>query len=215
MFEHFLDPDDPDLPEPIRRAIHQHQAYHERVEMQMNMTSHDIHLLFQKIVGLGPDEAVLFRAFLVAMIEETGRIPYHIGIVVMESDKQHGICPACGIQHDEELADIIVKEREAMKKAAEEEDEPIELKLDRESVLLANGQIINPNDSKRHWATFISNLPEEIADALPLYNLNLIPGEWPNVLCKCGTKYVSIEDRALRPPGVEGCSTCQQKEKFG
>lgn len=31
----------------------------------------------------------------------------------------------------------------------------------------------------------------------------------------CGTVYQSLEDRMLRPPGVKGCSPCQQKAKFG
>ena len=31
----------------------------------------------------------------------------------------------------------------------------------------------------------------------------------------CGTHYVSIEDRALRPKGVEGCGGCIHKTKFG
>lgn len=31
----------------------------------------------------------------------------------------------------------------------------------------------------------------------------------------CGTPSVSMEDRMLRPPGVKGCSTCQEKAKWG
>lgn len=31
----------------------------------------------------------------------------------------------------------------------------------------------------------------------------------------CGQQYPSISDRMMQPPGVEGCSGCQQKAKFG
>ena len=35
-------------------------------------------------------------------------------------------------------------------------------------------------------------------------------------ICKgCGLRYISIEDRMLRPPGVEGCGGCQQKSAWG
>lgn len=36
------------------------------------------------------------------------------------------------------------------------------------------------------------------------------------VTCKgCGTEYVSLDDRMLRPPGIEGCSVCVQRQKWG
>jgi hypothetical protein len=37
-----------------------------------------------------------------------------------------------------------------------------------------------------------------------------------HVQCKnCKQWYPSLEDRMLRPPGVKGCSSCQQKAKWG
>lgn len=32
---------------------------------------------------------------------------------------------------------------------------------------------------------------------------------------ECDTTFISLEDRMLKPPGVKGCGTCQQKAKWG
>lgn len=43
-----------------------------------------------------------------------------------------------------------------------------------------------------------------------------IRGDGPEVICNnCGVTYVSLEDRMLRRPDIEGCDGCIQKEKWG
>lgn len=45
---------------------------------------------------------------------------------------------------------------------------------------------------------------------------NLIRREDGSLVCRgCGMGYVSLDDRMLRRPGVDGCSGCQQKSAFG
>jgi hypothetical protein len=41
------------------------------------------------------------------------------------------------------------------------------------------------------------------------------PNERPVICIPCGSLYQSLEDRMLRPPGVEGCEGCLNKQKWG
>lgn len=49
------------------------------------------------------------------------------------------------------------------------------------------------------------------------YNVTPVQDELEGrVYCKgCGQHYISLEDRMLRKPGIDGCSGCQQKSAWG
>lgn len=64
------------------------------------------------------------------------------------------------------------------------------------------------------WTDIAATLDTETLENLHKYHLNVIPNEWPRVVCaKCGKTYVSLEDRMLREP--DDCSGCHEKEMWG
>lgn len=65
-----------------------------------------------------------------------------------------------------------------------------------------------------HWHDLIGH-PTVDAAFLEEYNLNRQIGQ-RQVTCRgCGLLYISLEDRMLKPPGIDGCSGCQQRSAQG
>ena len=58
--------------------------------------------------------------------------------------------------------------------------------------------------------------PERLDRAELMDQYGMAESEGNFIYCKnCGQQYASLEDRMLRPPGIEGCSGCQQKSAWG
>ena len=52
--------------------------------------------------------------------------------------------------------------------------------------------------------------------AFDVYNVTPVAPDKDGVVCaSCGLEYVSLEDRMLKKPGVEGCEGCIQAAKWG
>lgn len=66
----------------------------------------------------------------------------------------------------------------------------------------------------------VEQLPKAYPYLLEEYNMEVagIPGNSEKFYLRCAgchTPSVHMRDRMLRDPGVKGCSTCQQKQKWG
>ena len=74
-----------------------------------------------------------------------------------------------------------------------------------------------PQDADHAQAVSADAAARGRAKLLEEYNLSpgIIDGVQGFVCKGCGLYYVSLEDRMLRAPGVEGCHGCQNKAKFG
>lgn len=52
-------------------------------------------------------------------------------------------------------------------------------------------------------------------DVEKMAKYNLVDDHGQIVCLNCGMEYASLEDRMRRAPGIEGCSGCLEKEKWG
>lgn len=130
---------------------------------------------------------------------------YFIGRVVTLLDQKFGICPACNSKHDDPSELITeappvpehVQARRNLDDAAEEESTP-----------------------SWTWIGSTSEMKSFEVEAMKAYDLDDVR-DWVTkkligfACVNCGQRYPTISDRMKQPPGVEGCSGCQQKAKFG
>lgn len=136
---------------------------------------------------LSKDQLLTLRALINGMSSDPAASAFFMGIITSLLDTTFGVCP-CGRNHDEELA-AVAGPGDEMRVVGSEETE----------ALVAEE----------------SPLPV-IQEQAKMDEYGLDYDEDGKLFCKnCGTKYVSIEDRMLKPPGTEGCSGCIQKSKWG
>jgi hypothetical protein len=118
---------------------------------------------------------------------------YLVGRAASAMETRFKVCSACGSKHDD----------------ASELDVPLPVKARRKS-------------EASDWTPIGSKNPIGLNESgtMLLYGLddlrNEETGELVGFICtNCQQRYPTIQDRMLQPPGVEGCSGCQQKAKFG
>ncbi len=82
--------------------------------------------------------------------------------------------------------------------------------------IFANVKADKVNYSEQGWANFMTAMEAEDIVIMDNYGVQLIPQSFPKVACgRCGKEYVTLQDRILRKPGIDGCDGCQQKEAWG
>lgn len=194
-------------------------------EMEVDDRTHAQDALFEEL----PREhlytlALLFRAISHTEPEEAVRIAARYdGIASTTLKYRFGVCPGCNKNHEEEAMKIFVAEGGGPKDSDPEWKFP-EPKADAVSTSLpmkgASVPSFFEDDEKNSEPDERDALsPEDIANMV-VYNLDDLRDEDTHELlgfiCKgCGRRYVSIEDRMLREPGVKGCGGCQDKAKWG
>jgi protein-arginine kinase activator protein McsA len=127
-------------------------------------------------------------------------------------ETRFNICTACGKNHDKDLEELV---GDGNKKDMPEPPPHVAArrKLD-EAAEDSNAQPL--------WTPLGSTAPmsEGELNRMAMFKLDDLRMEDTNELLAfvclgCGMRYSSIQDRILKPMGVEGCSGCQQKAKFG
>ncbi len=202
MFPFFGDPEE------LHAAIEQHNAENLAV-------AHEMIAFIDDVVAVGTEHTDRLKTLMMIFAQRPESIHYFMAMVNASLESQHSVCRACGTVHEEELNKIIAGEREKM--AAEETDIPItEIIADSvEEVIEKLHQpemITQVNDA---WGDFIHQMPDYLAAVFTEYRVNLIPGDWPKVVCECGQLYISMKDRMLRSPDITGCDGCKEKAKWG
>lgn len=123
---------------------------------------------------------------------------YYEGIATGLLHVKYGVCLGCDQNHEK-----------LMEEAGFGGQQPVDIE---ESEVAADPEMCTTGGD---WP--VSELQQKQMDE---YNLDDLRDEETNRLigftCKnCGMRYLSISDRMLREPGVEGCGGCQQKAKWG
>jgi len=139
-----------------------------------------------------------------AMAEEPGRIASHMsGRITAVLEARFNICAACGKNHDKDLENLA-------------SDKPVEVPphvqarraVDAQSevTFLEKGSTepLSAQELQLMQMFGIDDLREEDSGALLGF-----------ICLNSEMHYQSIQDRMLQPPGVEGCSGCQQKARWG
>ena len=180
-----------DMPEEVRQAI-------EQQNMIVMSHGHEVHSF---INSLNEEQLDTLRGILVNYWDRP-TAAFLVGNIANIMVTKFGRCPVCGQDHDEALHEM----------ADEGKDDNVP---EDEQYKLFSGTKAEPM-TETQWANFISILPQSVMEDLNEYGLTLIKQVWPMVRCKgCGIEYVSIEDRKLRVPGIDGCHGCQQKSATG
>lgn len=191
---HFINP--ADLPEGLIEAI-QRQA-------DAHMMQHEVegHMVSQLLEDLDTEQLQALRLML--KYTEGDSAAYFQGRITQKLEDKHHVCSGCGHKHDDP-GDFVGPE--------EPTGEPVTMPSEA-SQRRRDPEWVQQADLNKTWEIDTTELLEE-------YNLKVmhsIAGAEtpPYLMCKgCETPYQSLADRMRQPPGVKGCSACQQKQKWG
>lgn len=164
-----------------------------------DVAAHEVNRLLEELTE-DQLRALSFMIDGIAVAQEPRHIAsYMAGKITMTQQHRFNICAACGHNHEKEL---LGDDHQSIEPPAEEDD--------HESV--PDGQFTELG-SVLPLAPFEGQLMEQ-------YGLDDLrdesTGELLGFIClNCNQRYATIQDRMVNPPGVEHCSGCVQKTKWG
>lgn len=165
------------------------------------VASHEINRLLSEL-SIEQLRALDFLLIGIANAGEPGRIAsYMAGRSTQMLETRFNICAACNKDHAAEL----------LKSEPVADDIPPHIEARRR--MEANEIVFTAQGSKEPMT------PDEVVLMME-YNLDDARDGETNALLwfvctNCGMQYQSIQDRMLKPSGIEGCSGCIQKTKWG
>jgi hypothetical protein len=130
--------------------------------------------------------------------------------------RARGACLGCGgdpLRHAHDMDGQIVPL---------DEDEPVAAQGDSYKHFQSE-----PKEVAEYLQGTLFDDPADIVPGDPIANMKANALEWgvtfadegnlfgPVICDGCGQEYVSLEDRMLRPPGLDGCHFCQLKSRLG
>lgn len=190
----FFGADGVPMPEELQQAL---EAHMERAEMSAEAGRHDILRFFdeQSIENL-----LLIRSLLHHCAgDESGRYPSHLeGFISGVLQYKHGVCTGCGKNHDDLSA--LVPDAD---KPADDDTEQLELFGEAGPTIARE-----LHDYEAKMNEYNLRLPRE-------GEVDARSDERPVICVDCGALYQSLEDRMLRPAGIDGCYGCQHKSAHG
>jgi hypothetical protein len=176
-------------PDPEQQAEMQRQV--DQAHMQQQSLRHEVQSF---VDNLDEDGLRVLRAIVHAASGDENYGSFVQGCLTTMLHVKYGLCAACGKNHDKELL------------GDTSSAEPVQV-----------------SDGTEQPALDEESSPAEWAATMAEYNLRLpnpgevdhTPDEKPVICIGCNTLYQSLEDRTLRPKGVDGCWGCQHKAAFG
>lgn len=182
------------------------RARQARIEMHYISASHQIASLYEE---LSKDHLLALRMMLSGISNassdgEARRLAaYSEGVAAATLTQRFDVCSGCGENHDEPF----LKEAGIGDEPKMEPSAPASMGADQMTLFDMRPEVhadLQPGDLEKMREYNIDDLRDE--STLRLLGF---------VCLGCGQQYPSIEDRAKRPAGVEGCSGCQQKAAWG
>lgn len=154
-------------------------------EMNHEHTSHRIR---DFIDSLDSEQLEVFEILVKACGDDSTR--FHLRGRIMEAQRRFGVCP-CGKDHSK------VPEDMQPDPVPEKATEPHPDMPSREELMKLYTLESNPDYGMKDWEQRYETVPQ------------------PFRCSNCGMGYVSLEDRMLRPPGIDGCGGCRLKSAHG
>lgn len=155
---------------------------------QMRMSAEDQrHKVRTFIDSLDEDQIRTLIMILESAKEDNGSGNFFIGMLIAFLDQKFQACSGCGKNHDKMLAEM-----SGQAVATEPESAP-----------WPPGANLREGYPLEEWESLAETYGLEFNDDGVLSCVN------------CHVEYQSLKDRMLRAPGIPGCSTCVQKEKWG
>ena len=170
---------------PTPEQLEEHKRRHDQAHMEQQSLRHEV---ASYIDDLSMEQLKIFRAIISAVSGDEGYGQYMMGQLTAMLHVKYGLCVACGLNHDEELQRTL--------------DAPVPLPVvEADEPMSDEERAINMHDYNLRAPN-----PGEVdarSDERP-------------VICRgCGMLYQSLEDRMLRPTGIDGCHGCQLKSAHG
>lgn len=162
-------------------------AEHQRQMEAAEARAHEMKVrVYSFLQNLPADDLVTVRDIIALSVGDNGAFAHHaMGICHTLLVVVHKRCQGCGLDHDN---DILGGEKVALEQERQSNYEDAAAKLANE--VAAQQAVMDEYGITRR-------LDGQLACST------------------CGVIIQSVEDRMLRRPGVEGCSSCQQKAKWG
>lgn len=185
------------------------QRQHDLHNMARQTVRHD---MFAFLESLDEDQSkqfsLLVRTF--ANDEDGSYAKYIDGYFSALRERKFGVCPGCGVNHDEVPEDMRPNEPSAdyvqgVSDDIKVEAEEIKNDLQIEAARVGTHYVLTEFDQQHMEEYNLDDLRDE-DDRATLLGF---------VCLGCGMRYISIADRMLRPPGIEGCNGCQLKSGHG
>lgn len=161
------------------------QEEHDRFNMSSQANTHTIQRLFEE---LDPDKLFALDMVLFHCVVDPAQLAYYRGRVEQTLYIKHEICP-CGLPHD---PSVLFEEEDDETQPARQSSVEVPNVTEQ---LTEYGIEPDPKYGKPY--------PEDSVAPQPFRCIN------------CGMGYRSLSDRMLKPPGIGGCSGCQQKSAWG
>jgi hypothetical protein len=214
----------PGMPEELQEA---YRRWHDQQQANETVAKQQISRLFQE---LNADQLETVR-FLMALCADTPAVAtYYHGfaqaILAERFNKWPGSEEPTQFVQSDDGRTLIMMDLSALEDVAtdvigpeavqEAKDNPLET-LEKILPLLPDALRIlgNIGEEGKDEPVDLPAMREEFGVRMTDPILENVNQDVPVTCNHCGTEYVSLADRALRSPGIEGCSGCIQKEKFG
>lgn len=171
-----------------QQAMREHQAQQEMVLSYKRTAWTNL------LNELNVEQLIVLRMVL-EDTDNPGTSAYLTGVVTGVIQFKHGKCPECGGEHGFDVKHKVV---------LRDESDPAD------HIEIKPSEPLGPDTDAGRAAMEAYDL-DDLREGTPED-----PGPILGYVCRnCQMRYVSIEDRMLRPPGPDGCHGCQYKSAHG
>lgn len=178
----------PEIQELIREQV-------DRTKMASSSVGHDIHRMFDE---MPVDHLVALRIIFRGILsEENVRLAaFFDGVAATTLHIKYGVCAGCGENHDIDLQKVTTP--------------PLSTPTQEPPTASSADDAASSPD-----VNYFSNL--ELYEVVAIEDGPAVSCAVPNGCSSVGSpmRWVNLEDRMQRPPGIEGCPRCIQKQKWG
>lgn len=195
----FIGPNGQPLPPEMEAQIREHM---DRAHMGADVARHATVRIFEELSA--EDLQIMRHIFHTCTEDDSGTYAAQLeGFITGVLAYKHNICPGCGKNHDD-ISDLLEPEAGAPEEQPSDGTAQLALDLDFGPMSPAEEAAVTADKMIEYNLRF----PKE-------GEVETSPGERPVICVGCNMLFQSLEDRMLRPAGIDGCFGCQRKSATG
>lgn len=178
-------------------------AHQEQHRLSAEASRHDMHEWLDSLDRRGLEQV---KSMLMPYLDnEEPSAAYFIGYCTSLMKFKFNICPGCGKNHDDLDPSVLLKDETG--DTGNSQGPHVHLERTKPE---------GPAFERMSGEELLLHVPKAEQDMMDEYGLDFIEYQYPKVKCaNCGTEYVSLDDRMMKPADKGGCSGCIQKEQWG
>lgn len=165
------------------------------------------HRVQRLFTDMDPESLAAMRMVLHSCAEDQSRAAFYEGVAAAILLVKHDVCSGCGVDHTKEAMEEILG-RDVL-----DADPALDMSIHPPGMI----DVQDATDEQEDFAERIVTLHRNLAEfgVLPVNRPKDGDYNGPVVCRSCGKEYVSLQDRMLEKPGIEGCEGCIEKAKWG